>query len=147
MIHQLIDPFREFAFMRRALVGCLALSLGGPPIGVFLVLRRTMQNRPIGNVRSERRGIWTSDSPEKLRLLPRRARASVARRIAQSAAYGGGSLVGVGVGTYGLLRFEAIIAKRRSAWKQPEPRYTRGVQAKFAFNASSASKGAVLDLY
>ncbi|MGA7545009.1 MAG: metal ABC transporter permease, partial [Methyloceanibacter sp.] len=40
MIHQLIDPFREFAFMRRALVGCLALSLGGPPIGVFLVLRR-----------------------------------------------------------------------------------------------------------
>jgi dihydroxy-acid dehydratase len=27
----------------------------------------------------------------------------------------------------------------------PEPRYTRGVQAKFAFNASSASKGAVLD--
>ena len=40
MIHQLIDPFLEFAFMRRALVGCLALSLGGPPIGVFLVLRR-----------------------------------------------------------------------------------------------------------
>ena len=31
---------------------------------------------------------------------------------------------------------------------QPEPRYTRGVQAKFAFKAaSSASKGAVLDLY
>jgi dihydroxy-acid dehydratase len=42
---------------------------------------------------------------------------------------------------------EAIIAKRRATWKQPEPRYTRGVQAKFAFNASSASKGAVLDLY
>jgi dihydroxy-acid dehydratase len=42
---------------------------------------------------------------------------------------------------------EATIAKRRTAWKQPEPRYTRGVQAKFAFNASSASKGAVLDLY
>jgi zinc/manganese transport system permease protein len=40
MIHRLIDPFLEFAFMRRALVGCLALSLGGPPIGVFLVLRR-----------------------------------------------------------------------------------------------------------
>jgi len=29
----------------------------------------------------------------------------------------------------------------------PAPRYLRGVQAKFAFNASSASKGAVLDLY
>ena len=26
--------------MRRALVGCLALSLGAPPIGVFLMLRR-----------------------------------------------------------------------------------------------------------
>ena len=42
---------------------------------------------------------------------------------------------------------EAELAKRRSAWKAPAPRYTRGVQAKFAFNASSASKGAVLDLY
>lgn len=37
------------------------------------------------------------------------------------------------------------IAKRRAGWKAPAPRYTRGVQAKFAFNASSASKGAVLD--
>jgi hypothetical protein len=26
--------------MRRALVGCFALSLGAPPVGVFLVLRR-----------------------------------------------------------------------------------------------------------
>jgi len=40
---------------------------------------------------------------------------------------------------------EAEIAKRRAGWKAPAPRYTRGVQAKFAFNASSASKGAVLD--
>ncbi|MGB3036231.1 MAG: metal ABC transporter permease, partial [Methyloceanibacter sp.] len=40
MIHALIDPFVEFAFMRRALVGCFALSLGAPPVGVFLVLRR-----------------------------------------------------------------------------------------------------------
>lgn len=37
------------------------------------------------------------------------------------------------------------IARRRAGWKAPAPRYTRGVQAKFAFNASSASKGAVLD--
>jgi zinc/manganese transport system permease protein len=36
----LLDPFLEFAFMRRALVGCLALSLSAPPLGVFLVLRR-----------------------------------------------------------------------------------------------------------
>jgi dihydroxy-acid dehydratase len=42
---------------------------------------------------------------------------------------------------------DAEIEKRRSAWTAPQPRYTRGVQAKFAFNASSASKGAVLDLY
>jgi zinc/manganese transport system permease protein len=33
-------PFLEFSFMRRALVGCLALSLSAPPIGVFLTLRR-----------------------------------------------------------------------------------------------------------
>ena len=39
------------------------------------------------------------------------------------------------------------IAKRRAQWKAPAPRYTRGVQAKFVFNASSASKGAVLDLF
>ena len=39
------------------------------------------------------------------------------------------------------------IAGRRAAWTAPKPRYTRGVQAKFAFNASTASKGAVLDNY
>jgi dihydroxy-acid dehydratase len=42
---------------------------------------------------------------------------------------------------------EAEIARRRAAWKAPAPRYVRGVQAKFAFNASSASHGAVLDNY
>ncbi|MBC5783077.1 dihydroxy-acid dehydratase [Ramlibacter sp. USB13] len=40
---------------------------------------------------------------------------------------------------------DAEIAQRKAGWKAPAPRYTRGVQAKFAFNASSASKGAVLD--
>jgi len=35
-----ISPFAEFAFMRRALVGAMALSLGAGPIGVFLMLRR-----------------------------------------------------------------------------------------------------------
>src|SRR4026207_535146 len=40
MIHYLIDPFMDFVFMRRAIVGCLALSLSAPPIGVFLMLRR-----------------------------------------------------------------------------------------------------------
>ncbi len=42
---------------------------------------------------------------------------------------------------------EAEIARRREGWTAPAPRYTRGVQAKFAFNAASASKGAVLDDY
>jgi zinc/manganese transport system permease protein len=36
----LLDPFLEFGFLRRALVGCLALSVSAPPLGVFLVLRR-----------------------------------------------------------------------------------------------------------
>jgi zinc/manganese transport system permease protein len=40
MIDTLVQPFVEFAFMRRALVGSLAISLTAPPIGVFLVLRR-----------------------------------------------------------------------------------------------------------
>jgi dihydroxy-acid dehydratase len=42
---------------------------------------------------------------------------------------------------------DEVIATRRAAWTAPLPRYTRGVQAKFAFNASTASKGAVLDNY
>ena len=33
-------PFAEFAFMRRALVATLALSLSAAPLGVFLTLRR-----------------------------------------------------------------------------------------------------------
>src|ERR1700758_1118444 len=36
----LIAPFSEFEFMRRALAAVIALSLGGAPIGVFLMLRR-----------------------------------------------------------------------------------------------------------
>ncbi|MEL6957382.1 MAG: metal ABC transporter permease [Pseudomonadota bacterium] len=33
-------PFAEFAFMRRALMGCLAIAVGSTPVGVFLMLRR-----------------------------------------------------------------------------------------------------------
>lgn len=36
----LFAPFREFAFMRRALVATAALALGSGPIGCLLVLRR-----------------------------------------------------------------------------------------------------------
>jgi zinc/manganese transport system permease protein len=35
-----LAPFAEFEFMRRALIGMLALALGAAPIGVFLMLRR-----------------------------------------------------------------------------------------------------------
>jgi len=40
---------------------------------------------------------------------------------------------------------DAELAKRRAGWKQPAPRYTRGVLAKFARLVSGADKGAVLD--
>jgi zinc/manganese transport system permease protein len=36
----LIQPFTEFAFMRRALVACLALGMSCGPMGTLLVLRR-----------------------------------------------------------------------------------------------------------
>lgn len=36
----LVAPFTDFDFMRRALVGLVALSLGAGPMGVFLMLRR-----------------------------------------------------------------------------------------------------------
>ncbi len=35
-----VMPFIEFGFLRRALVGCLALALGCGPIGLFLMMRR-----------------------------------------------------------------------------------------------------------
>src|SRR3954468_19806874 len=34
------QPFIDYAFMRRALVACVALAISGAPLGVFLVLRR-----------------------------------------------------------------------------------------------------------
>ncbi len=37
------------------------------------------------------------------------------------------------------------MAKRKKAWKQPKPRYTRGALAKFMNTVSTASKGAVTD--
>ena len=36
----LIQPFADFGFMRRALLGCIAISIGATPVGVFLMLRR-----------------------------------------------------------------------------------------------------------
>ena len=40
---------------------------------------------------------------------------------------------------------EEDIARRLEAWRQPEPRYTRGVLAKYAATVTSASEGAVTD--
>ena len=40
---------------------------------------------------------------------------------------------------------DAELAQRRTAWRPPQPRYTRGVLAKFAKLASTASRGAVTD--
>ena len=41
MIYDLIiEPFIEFSFMRRSLMGCFSIALGASPVGVFLMLRR-----------------------------------------------------------------------------------------------------------
>ncbi len=40
---------------------------------------------------------------------------------------------------------DAELARRRASWKQPAPRYTKGVLAKFAKLVSTASKGAITD--
>jgi len=39
------------------------------------------------------------------------------------------------------------LAKRRAAWKQPQPRFSRGLLAKYTHLVSTASIGAVTDLY
>ncbi len=36
----LVQPFADYGFMRRALMGCIAISVGATPVGVFLMLRR-----------------------------------------------------------------------------------------------------------
>jgi dihydroxy-acid dehydratase len=38
-----------------------------------------------------------------------------------------------------------VLAKRRQQWKQPAPRYTRGVMAKYIKLVSTASRGAITD--
>ncbi|MBI3530179.1 MAG: dihydroxy-acid dehydratase [Betaproteobacteria bacterium] len=40
---------------------------------------------------------------------------------------------------------EDVLASRRQKWKQPAPRYTRGVMAKYIKLVSTASKGAITD--
>ena len=40
MVELLIDPFIDYLFMRRALVGSVVVSLGAVPVGLFMTLRR-----------------------------------------------------------------------------------------------------------
>jgi len=40
---------------------------------------------------------------------------------------------------------DAELARRRAAWTQPPPRYTRGLLAKYMRLVSTASKGAITD--
>ena len=40
LMTSLIAPFVDYDFMRRALVGCLALAMGCGPVGILLLLRR-----------------------------------------------------------------------------------------------------------
>jgi dihydroxy-acid dehydratase len=37
------------------------------------------------------------------------------------------------------------LARRRAAWKQPKPRFTKGLLAKYAYLVSTATKGAITD--
>jgi dihydroxy-acid dehydratase len=38
---------------------------------------------------------------------------------------------------------EAELARRREVWKKPEPHYTSGVMAKYAYTARQADDGAI----
>ncbi|MBI1868313.1 MAG: metal ABC transporter permease [Methylocystis sp.] len=40
LYESLVAPFVDYEFMRRALIGSLALAISGSPLGVFLILRR-----------------------------------------------------------------------------------------------------------
>ncbi|KAB0494099.1 dihydroxy-acid dehydratase [Pseudomonas vancouverensis] len=42
---------------------------------------------------------------------------------------------------------DAVLAERKSRWVRPQPKYRRGVLAKYAKTVSSASEGAVTDKY
>lgn len=36
----LVAPFTDYPFMRRALAACIALAIGGAPLGIFMAMRR-----------------------------------------------------------------------------------------------------------
>ena len=43
-----LAPFADYGFMRRALIACVCLGLGSGPIGVFLMLRRSIVKLAFG---------------------------------------------------------------------------------------------------
>ena len=64
MLDLFYTPFAEFEFMQRALVGVIAIALGGGPVGVFLMLRRmSLTGRCHGPRDPARRGRRLSRSP------------------------------------------------------------------------------------
>jgi dihydroxy-acid dehydratase len=52
-------------------------------------------------------------------------------------------VIDAGRHTLDLLVDDAQLARRRSDWKLPEPRYTSGVLAKYAKLAQGAERGAI----
>ncbi len=55
-----LGPFSEFAFMRRALAACFALSLSSAPVGVLLTLRRMSLVGDATPMRCFRERHWVS---------------------------------------------------------------------------------------
>ena len=63
-----IQPFADFGFMRRALLGCITISLGATPIGVFLMLKRRGWRSCVVYTNEVNSEIWrTNDAMSSLR--------------------------------------------------------------------------------
>ena len=54
-------------------------------------------------------------------------------------------VIDVGAHTIDLLVDDAELARRRTDWKLPQPRYTTGVLAKYARLVTGAERGAVTE--
>ena len=54
-------------------------------------------------------------------------------------------VIDVGARTIDLLVDDAELARRKTEWKLPEPRYTTGVLAKYARLVTGAERGAITE--
>src|SRR5690606_35201646 len=90
----------EFAFMRRALAGCLALALGATPVGVFLLLRRMSL---MGDAMSHA-------------ILPGAARGYLAFGLSLGAMTGGGIVAGLVVVLAAGVVTRASSSRKTPAW-------------------------------